>query len=128
MDSGSPEEVRPLLIAQDCIWAMNARKTALVVAPTHAEGEKVAGCIRDLLKKDGKLGEEREVYTLRNLHWTEAEKADPLMYETGQVVEFVQNMPGVTKGERFTVIRGEKGVWFRSAKGKDIILPLELHR
>jgi hypothetical protein len=123
--SGSPpSEVRPLLIAQDCLWAGNARKAALVVAPTHVEGEKVASCIRELLKKDGKLGEEREVFTLRNLHWTEAEKADPFMYETGQVVEFVQNMPGVTKGERFTVNRSGKGVWFRSAKGKELILPL----
>ena len=55
------------------------------------------------------------MYTLRNLHWTEAEKADPAMYETGQVVQFVQNMPGVTKGDRFTVVRKDKGVCFRSS-------------
>jgi ATP-dependent exoDNAse (exonuclease V) alpha subunit len=112
----APNEVRPLLVAQDYLWALNARKSALVVAPTHAEGEKVAKRIRDLLKKDGKLGEEREVYTLRNMHWTEAEKADPAMYETGLVIQFVQNMPGVKKGERFIVIRKDKGVWFRNDK------------
>jgi conjugative relaxase-like TrwC/TraI family protein len=121
----APSEVRPLLIAQDYLWALNARKTALVVAPTHAEGGKVAACIWDLLKKDGKLGEEREVYSLRNLHWTEAEKADPAMYETGQVVQFVQNMPGVTKGDRFAVVRKDKGVCFRSSTGQDLILPLQ---
>jgi hypothetical protein len=119
----APDEVRPLLVAQDYLWDVNARKSVVVVAPTHAEGQKVAACIRDLLKKDGKLGEEREVYTLRDLHWTEAEKSDTAMYETGMVVQFVQNAPGVTKGERFQVVRSEKGVWLRSAKG-DFVLPL----
>jgi hypothetical protein len=121
----APEEVRSLLVAQDYLWALNARKTALVVAPTHAEGQKVAGCIRDLLKKEGKLGEEREVSTLRNLHWSEAEKADSAMYETGQVIQFVQNMPGVMKGDRFQVVRAPHGVWFRNAQGKDLVLPLQ---
>jgi hypothetical protein len=78
-----PDEVRPLLVAQDYLWALNARKSALVVAPTHIEGERIAGCIRDLLKKDGKLGsDERQVYRLRNLHWSDAEKADPAMYRS----------------------------------------------
>jgi hypothetical protein len=78
-----PDEVRPLLVAQDYLWALNARKSALVVAPTHIEGERIAGCIRDLLKKDGKLGsDERQVYRLRNLHWSDAEKADPAMYHS----------------------------------------------
>jgi conjugative relaxase-like TrwC/TraI family protein len=120
----APNEVRPLLITQDYLWEVNAKKRALIVAPTHAEGRKVTACIRDLLKKDGKLGEEREVLTLRNLHWTEAEKADASMYETGQIVQFMQNMPGVLKGDRFTVIRTDKGVWFRNAPGKDLVLPL----
>jgi hypothetical protein len=119
----APAEVRPLLVAQDYLWDVNARKSVVVVAPTHAEGQKVAACIRDLLKKDGKLGEEREVYTLRNLHWTEAEKSDPAMYEMGQVVQFVQNAPGVTKGERFQVVRNDKGVWLRNAKG-NFVLPI----
>jgi hypothetical protein len=47
------------------------------------------------------------------------------MYETGQIVQFVQNMPGVLKVDRFTVIRTDKGVWFRNAQGKDFVLPLK---
>jgi conjugative relaxase-like TrwC/TraI family protein len=75
----APDEVRPLLIAQDYLWEMNAKKRVLIVAPTHAEGREVTDAIRGLLKKEGKLGEEHEVFTLRNLHWTEAEKSDAAM-------------------------------------------------
>ena len=71
----APTEVKPLLIAQDYLWEVNARKSVLVVTPTHAEGQKVSARIRDLLKKDGN-SVRREVYTLRNWHWSEAEKSD----------------------------------------------------
>jgi hypothetical protein len=121
----APDEVRPLLIAQDYLWALNARKRTLIVAPTHAEGWKVTAAIRDLLKKDGKLGkDERQVYQLRNLHWTDAEKSDAAMYEIGQVVQFVQNAPGFVKGQRFTVVRGTDKVWLQNARGQDVVLPL----
>ena len=40
------------------------------------------------------------------------------MYENGMVVEFVQNMPGVLKGSRFTVMRKDRRVWLRDAKGR----------
>ena len=54
----APDEERPRMIAEDYVKLQQAGKTALVVAPTHAEGEEVTACIRDALRQEGKLGEE----------------------------------------------------------------------
>jgi hypothetical protein len=46
------------------------------------------------------------------------------MYETSQVVQFMQNAPGFVSGQRFKVVRNGKSVWFRNAKGENFVLPL----
>jgi conjugative relaxase-like TrwC/TraI family protein len=124
----APDEVRAQLIAEDYAWLQRAGKTALVVAPTHREGEEVTARIREELRKDGMLGtEERPFFTLRNLHWTDAEKADAAMYRTGQVVQFVQNAPKIGNGERFRVTGVEDGqVWMEGRGGRSIALPVDL--
>jgi hypothetical protein len=120
-----PNEVRAQIVAEDFCWAVNAGKSALVVVPTHYEGEQIAGCIRTILKRDGKIkGDEREVYQLRNLHWSEPEKADMAMYEDGMVVRFTEDMPGVKRGERFQVRRSGSKVWFQNEKST-LIVPLQ---
>jgi hypothetical protein len=121
----TPDEARPLLVAQDFMWAINAGKTALVVVPTHYEGERVAKCIREIMKKEGKLkDDEREVYQLKNLYWGEADKADQAMYEAGMIIRFTEDMPGVKRGERFEVCRLGSKVWMRNDKSTRII-PLQ---
>ena len=48
---------------------------ALVIAPTHAEGEKITGQIRTKLKENKAIGQdERQFQILKNLQFTEAEK------------------------------------------------------
>src|SRR5207302_3491198 len=71
----APEDGQEALAA-DYVFAVTEGKSALVISPTHAEGERVTARIRELLKQSGKLlGDEREVLQLKNLRWTEAQRA-----------------------------------------------------
>lgn len=78
-------------------------KSALVVSPTHAEGDRITEAIRAGLKSGGKLGKERAVAVWVPTHLTDAEKADPTQYEPGTLVQFHQNAKGYTKGSRLIV-------------------------
>ncbi len=79
---------------------------ALVVSPTHAENARVTETIRASLKEQKKLGAEREFQTLVAANLTDAEKQDDSNYDTGDVLEFHQNVPGYTKGTRLVVGEG----------------------
>jgi hypothetical protein len=74
-------------LAADYAAAVKAGKSALVISPTHAEGERVTREIRAKLKAAKKLGaDERELVQLKNLQWTEAQRADVRNYQTGMVI------------------------------------------
>lgn len=102
-------------------------KTALVVSPTHKEGERVTDAIRTELKAEGRLGEkDRQFLSLRSLNLTEAQRSDPREYQPGAVVQFVQKTKGFKKAERVTVDRTDKnGVRAHRADGSAVLLPLE---
>jgi conjugative relaxase-like TrwC/TraI family protein len=82
-------------------------KTALVVSPTHAEGERITNFIRNALKADGKLGEERTLATWVSARLTDPEKGDAANYEPGDMLQFHQNAPGQKKGSRLIVDAGQ---------------------
>jgi conjugative relaxase-like TrwC/TraI family protein len=64
-------------------------RSALVIAPTHAEGQQISGLIRAGLKRSGSLDQrERLMPQVKDLRWSESEKADSTRYEAGQVVQF----------------------------------------
>jgi conjugative relaxase-like TrwC/TraI family protein len=104
-----PTAERYQVLAADYVEATRAVKpggkepTALVIAPTHAEGARVTESIRKRLKADGRLGEEREYLKLEPLHLTEAERRDVLSYEPGHVLQFMQNAKGYRRGQRLMV-------------------------
>jgi conjugative relaxase-like TrwC/TraI family protein len=83
-------------------------KSALVVSPTHAEAAKITQAIRDGLNARGQLGQERIVEGWTPAHLTDAEKADPTLYEPGDLIQFNQNAPGYKKGTRLIVGEGIK--------------------
>ena len=58
------------------------------------------------LKKLGAT--EREFVQLKNLRWTEAQRADAKNYQPGLVVQFHQNTAGFTRGEKVTVTGREQ--------------------
>ena len=110
-------------LATDYAAAISEGKSALVISPTHAEGERVTREIRAKLKSAKKLGaDEHEFLQLKNLQWTEAQRADAQNYQAGQVVQFHQNIAGFRRGDRVTVkIRDEHGVSVERQNGADNI-------
>ena len=97
------ERVRRL--AGDYLAATRPKgKTALVVAPTHAEGHAVTRAIRHALRKDGRLtGSEHEVSSLRRAGFTVAQRGEPNSYTKGQIIQFTQNASGYHRGDRLVV-------------------------
>jgi conjugative relaxase-like TrwC/TraI family protein len=83
-------------------------KTALVVSPTHAEGDRITGAIRAGLKAEGKLGKERSVNVWIPSHLTDAEKSDPTQYDAGFMLQFHEHAKGHRKGSRLIVDDGVK--------------------
>jgi ATP-dependent exoDNAse (exonuclease V) alpha subunit len=115
-------------LATDYVAAVNEGKSALVVSPTHAEGERVTREIRSKLKAAKKLGgDERELSQLKNLQWTAAQRADVKNYQAGQVIQFHQNLAGFRRGERVTVKTcDERGVSVARQNGETAVLPLNM--
>jgi hypothetical protein len=122
-----PEDERYKQLAKDYADAVSRRKTALVVSPTHAEGERVTAEIREELKKRGKLGtNERKHTRLINQQWTEAQRSNPQSYHSGLIVQFHQNAPGFTRGQRLTVSSAgdDNHVCAQDEHGRQHALPL----
>ncbi len=94
------------LLAAGYMATVNEGKSALVVAPTHAEGREVTVRIRVSLKAAGSLkGKERSFTQLVSHGLTEAQRCDPMNYQTGDVVRFHQNVKGgFKKGEAVSVV------------------------
>ncbi|MDX1951068.1 MAG: MobF family relaxase [Verrucomicrobiota bacterium] len=114
-------------LAGDYGAALNKGKTALVISPTHAEGERVTREIRRALKNLGRLGnDERTVARFKNVQWTEAQRGDARNYYPGMVIQFHQNAPGFQRGERVTVdeFKNEAVVVARQ-NGETALLPLD---
>jgi conjugative relaxase-like TrwC/TraI family protein len=122
MDAGQRHEA----LATDYTAAVCEGKSALVISPTHAEGERVTREIRAKLKAARKLADdEREYIQLRNLQWTAAQRADGRNYQAGQIVQFHQNIAGFRRGDRVMVKSyGEHGVLVERMNGEPASLQL----
>ncbi len=81
-------------------------KQALVISPTHAEGDRIQAVIRKELAAQGKLGEEREFAAYVPLHLTEAERGEGDSYLPGDMLQFHQNAKGFKAGQRLQVGAG----------------------
>ena len=90
-------------------------KSALVVSPTHAEGDRITAAIRSGLKAQGMLEAERIVTSWVPTHLTDAQKTDATEYEPGYMLQFHQNAKGYKKGSR--LVAGE-GVELPTEYGK----------
>ena len=122
-----PEAERYKQLAKDYADAVSRRKSALVVSPTHVEGEKVTVAIRDELKNQSNLSsDERSLLRLVNRQWTEAERGNAQSYRPGLVVQFHQNAPGFTRGQRVTVsdVNPANSVFVQDESGRRRVLPL----
>lgn len=115
-------------LATEYTAAVCEGKSALVISPTHAEGERVTREIRAKLKAARKLADdEREYIQLKNLQWTAAQRADGRNYQAGQIVQFHQNIAGFRRGDRVMVKScGEHGVLVERMNGETASLPLDM--
>jgi conjugative relaxase-like TrwC/TraI family protein len=122
-------EERQVALAKDYVDAIERKKTALVVAPTHKECENVVVGIRELLKQKGRLKHAAEWNTLSDLAWTDAQKEFYNSYEKGQVVQFNRHVKGFKLGERVEVVDVREDVVRvrRKLPLRDQICPLPLH-
>ena len=90
-------------LEHEYVASVQAGKSALVISPTHMEGDTITRSIRAELKDDGWLkGDERQFRILTNANFTEPERADPLSYSADDVLVFHQNAKGYKRGERVT--------------------------
>jgi len=109
-------EARHALLASDYLAAAREGKSALVVAPTHAEGSAVTDLIRERLKATSDLkGKERKFDQLVSYGLTEAGRQDPMNYQAGDVVRFHQNVKGGYRKGDAAVVTG------RDAKGQVMV-------
>ncbi len=118
------------LLASGYLTASREGKSALVVAPTHAEGREATARIREGLKASGELrGRERTFTQLVSHGMTEAMRKDAANYQPGDVVRFHQNAKGgFQKGESALVIgKDSQGrVLIKRDKDKaETLLPLD---
>jgi len=80
------------------------KRSALVVSPTHKEGEIVTAAIREELKNSGLLkGKTIPYSTYKNLNLTEAQKGKTGNYQEGDFIRFHQKATGIEKGERLRI-------------------------
>ncbi len=117
-------EERHAMLVNDYLQAAGEGKSALIIAPTHAEGAALTDALRTALKEQGALGAERSFVTRRGTGWTQAEKGDARNYEPGMVVEFHQNAKGFTRGDKAVVVAGENGPELLKRDGTRARLPL----
>lgn len=118
--------------AADYVETIESGRTAFVISPTHAEGERVSTEIRSQLRNKGRLkGEDRTFSRLRDLGWTEAERSDAAYYSEGLVAHFHQHAKGVVAGDKCVIVgiqrndQGDRVVRARTPRGVEINLPLE---
>lgn len=106
-------------------------KSAVVISPTHAEGNAVARAIRSEERAAGRIiGEDREYRRLRDTRWTEAERAEPRNYDKGLFACFHQHAKGVVAGDACEILGtrmnkdGQQVVRARTPRGVEIDLPI----
>lgn len=95
---------RDQALARAYVEAVRAGKSALVVSPTHAEGDRITAEIRSELRGLGVIhGRSRGFPRLIPQHFTLGEKLDPVSYRPGDVLIFHQNAKGYCRGHRITL-------------------------
>jgi conjugative relaxase-like TrwC/TraI family protein len=105
----APAGDRYKMLAADYVEAIAEGKTALVVSPTHAEGNRITAEIRRALQESTLIGrEERTFRVLEKAGLTEAERGDAVNFHAGDVLQFHQNAKGFQRGQRLEVGKSDQ--------------------
>jgi len=124
-------EERHAMLVDDYLKAADDGKSALIIAPTHAEGQKLTDELRLALKERGAIGNEREFVSRKSMGWSDAQKGDVRNYEPGMVIEFHQNVKAaelgqksIARGERAVVAQDDNGIYLLKSDGSRAPVPL----
>ena len=126
---GAIRQVDPVKISErlvaDYVAAVSKGKSALIISPTHAQGDEVTKAVRVKLKEAGHIGKkEIPALSLVNENLTEAQKGDWRSYQPGQWVQFNQNMRHFPRGSQWKVQDAtESGVVLQNREGKMLPMP-----
>ena len=126
---GAIKNVDPLKpnddLVNDYLKTIKKGKSALMVSPTHKQGEAVTDELRLKLKSEGVIGKkELPAVKLTNLNFTEAEKTDYRNFEKGQIIQFNQNVPKIKRGSFWMVSdTAEDRTILKNGEGKEQVLP-----
>jgi ATP-dependent exoDNAse (exonuclease V) alpha subunit len=112
-------------LVQDYVSALKKGKSALVISPTHKQGDQVTEEIRQTLRKKGMIGKkELKAAKLSSLNLTEAEKDDWRNFRPGQIIQFNQNTKGIKRGSLWTVdVVKDKDILIKGQRGQSQALP-----
>lgn len=123
IDRLKPNEV----LVNDYVAFLKKGKSALIISPTHKQGDDVTDEIRKKLKKEGLIGKkEISVLKLNNLNFTEAQKGDSKNYKDGQIIQFNQNVPTIQRGSIWTVkSRSSADIQMINDKGEEKPVPID---
>lgn len=103
-----PSKPNDLLIT-DYIKTVKKGKSALIISPTHLQGDAVTNELRERLRANGLIGKKQvSVDRFNSLNLTEAERADHRNLSEGDVVQFNQNVPKIKKGSVWKIQAIEK--------------------
>ncbi|MFD1000202.1 MobF family relaxase [Ohtaekwangia kribbensis] len=126
IDKEKPNET----LVNDYLATIQQGKSALIISPTHKQGDVVTQAIREKLR-EAKLIGKREINVTRfvNLNLTEAEKNDSRNYNEGHVLWFNQNAKGVKRGTAWAVnkVHGDL-LEIKNDEGKTTNLPIEYNK
>ena len=101
----TPSDERYKALASAYVDAIKDGRTALVVSPTHREGDRITQEIRSRLRDEKLLGKREHAFTqLVPTNLTLGQREDAASYEPGDVLVFHQNAKGgFKKGQRIIV-------------------------
>jgi conjugative relaxase-like TrwC/TraI family protein len=114
-------------LVRDTMEEFRAGQKPIIVAPVHRDGRDFAYAIREEMKCEGMLGrEDQEIARLESCNLSEAQKADPINYEVGQVVECHHRLKGgLRPGEQWAVMQVLPEAVVVTSSGRERLLPLE---
>lgn len=97
-------------------------RSVLAVSPTWAGVGKLTEAIRARLKEDKRIGREKTHKTLKDRHWTEAQKRDTRNYRVGDYLMFQKSTREAKKGDVFKVKGVKNGKIYASQGKKSLVL------
>ncbi|MBV8640707.1 MAG: AAA family ATPase, partial [Verrucomicrobia bacterium] len=113
-------------IVADMVNCLERNEPVLAIALQHRDGEAITCELRAKLKEEGLLGQEdREVRWLKPVELTDAQRSDPVNYQSKQILKFHRLAAGGFKsGQAWSVERVEGDHVIVSRDGQEKPLPL----